>query len=302
MHSIDDITINFSSDQLLLLNICLGFIMFSISLNLKLKDFKRLVMYPKSSIVGLSSQLILLPIFTIILISMWDVAASVALGLILVSCCPGGNISNFSVHLSGGNTALSITLTSIVTMFAVVITPLTFQFWASWLPQTSSLLQAVEVEAGSMLLSIAYLVLIPLLFGMYLSHRYPHFASKIRKPLQTLALLVFIAIILVAVYGNRDDLAYYFKLVFLLVLVHNGGALLIGYYFARANKLSLADAKAISFETGIQNAGLGLVLVFNFFEGLGGMMLVMAWWGIWDMISALLLAGYWRSRLSEKSS
>ena len=115
--------------------------------------------------------------------------------------------------------------------------------------------------------------------------------------MQTLALLVFIAIILVAVYGNRDDLAYYFQLVFLLVLVHNGGALLIGYYFAKANRLSFADAKAISFETGIQNAGLGLVLVFNFFEGLGGMMLVIAWWGIWDMISALLLAGYWRRRI-----
>ena len=299
MQSIDDIVIDFSSDQLFLLNICLAFIMFSIALNLTVSDFRRLVNFPKSSIVGLISQLLLLPVYTLILIGLWEVAASVALGLILVSCCPGGNISNFSVHLAGGNTALSVTLTSIVTMCAIVITPATFQFWASWLPETQSLLTAVEVDSLEMILSITYLVFIPLMLGMFLNHRFHSIAARIRKPVQTLALIIFLAIILVAVYDNRADLAYYFQLVFLLVLVHNGGALLIGYYFARANGLNLADAKAISFETGIQNAGLGLVLVFNFFEGLGGMMLVMAWWGIWDMVSALLLAGYWRSRLKK---
>ena len=299
MEAIDNIVIDFSKDQLMLLNICLGFIMFSISLNLRVDDFLRLVRYPKSSIVGLTSQLLLLPIFTLILIGLWDVAASVALGLILVSCCPGGNISNFSVHLAGGNTALSITLTSIVTMFAILITPITFQFWAGMLPQTSALLNEVEVDPTSMFLSITYLILLPLIAGMVVNHHFHNFAQKISKPVQTLALIIFIAIIAVALYDNRGDLAYYLKLVFLLVLVHNGGALLMGYYFGRINGLNLADSKAVSFETGIQNSGLGLVLVFNFFEGLGGMLLVVAWWGIWDMVSALLLAFYWRSRMKS---
>jgi len=299
VEAIDDIIIDFSPDQLLLLNICLGFIMFSISLNLRVDDFLRLIRYPKSSLTGLTSQLLLLPVFTLILIGLWDVAASVALGLILVSCCPGGNISNFSVHLAGGNTALSITLTSIVTMFAIVITPVTFQFWAGLLPQTSELLNEVAVDPTSMLLSITYLILLPLIAGMLLNHHYPSFSKKISKPVQTLALIIFIAIIFVAVYDNRADLVYYFKLVFFLVLVHNGGALLMGYYFGRLNGLDVADSKAISFETGIQNAGLGLVLVFNFFEGLGGMLLVVAWWGIWDMVSALLLASFWRWRMAS---
>ncbi len=298
MEAIDDIIIDFSPDQLLLLNICLGFIMFSISLNLRVDDFLRLIRYPKSSLTGLTSQLLLLPVFTLILIGLWDVAASVALGLILVSCCPGGNISNFSVHLAGGNTALSITLTSIVTMFAIVITPVTFQFWAGLLPQTSALLNEVAVDPTSMLLSITYLILLPLIAGMLINHHYPAFSKKISKPVQTLALIIFIAIIVVAVYDNRADLVYYFKLVFFLVLVHNGGALLMGYYFGKLSGLDVADSKAISFETGIQNAGLGLVLVFNFFEGLGGMLLVVAWWGIWDMVSALLLASFWRWRLN----
>lgn len=296
MDRIDEIRIDFSSDQLFLLNICLAFIMFSISLNLKIEDFKRLINSPKSSAVGLTSQLLLLPVFTLLLISIWDLPASVALGLILVACCPGGNISNFAVHLARGNTALSITLTSIVTLFAIVITPLTFQFWAGMLPDTRELLQAVAVDPFGMLLNIVYLVLVPLIAGMWINHKYHLFAQKVSKPTQKLALAIFLLIILVAVWDNRSDLVYYLKLVFLLVLVHNGGALILGYYFARVNGLDLADSKAISFETGIQNSGLGLVLVFNFFDGLGGMILVMAWWGIWDMISALLLAFYWRGR------
>ena len=299
MDRIDEIRIDFSSDQLFLLNLCLAFIMFSISLNLRPEDFRRLLNNPRSSVVGLSSQLILLPIFTLILIYLWDLPGSVALGLILVACCPGGNISNFSVHLAGGNTALSITLTSIVTLFAIFITPLTFQFWSAILPETRMLMQEVAVDPWSMLLSIVYLVLIPLLAGIWINTRYPQVSSVLRKPTQKIALAIFVLIIFVAVWDNRSDLAYYLSLVFLLVLVHNGGALLLGYGFARANRLSLEDAKAISFETGIQNAGLGLVLVFNFFDGLGGMMLVMAWWGIWDMISALTLAFFWRYRLKK---
>ena len=301
MQSIDDIRIDFSSDQLFLLNMCLMFIMFSISLNLKAEDFLRLIRQPKSSIVGLTSQLLLLPIFTIILIQLWGLPASVALGLILVACCPGGNISNFSVHLAGGNTALSITLTSIVTMFAIVITPITFSFWASQLSSTSALLQEISVNHSDLLMSIFYLVLLPLTAGIFLNSRFPAFAKKISKPIQKIALIIFILLIFFAVWGNRGELAFYLKLVFLLVLVHNGGALLIGYFFAKLNGLSEYDAKAISFETGIQNAGLGLVLVFNFFDGLGGMMLVMAWWGIWDMISALSLATYWKYRLKKMS-
>lgn len=297
MKAIDEIRIDFSSDQLFLLNICLAFIMFSISLNLRPEDFKRLFKYPKSSVVGLTSQLVLLPIFTVLLISLWSLPASVALGLILVACCPGGNISNFSVHLAGGNTALSITLTSIVTLFAIVITPVTFQFWAGLFEDTRNLLREVAVEPSSMLISITYLILIPLLSGMMLNYYLPKWSARLSKPVQRLALLIFIVIIIVALWENRSELMYYLKLVFLLVFVHNGIALLMGYYFAKLNKLEVADCKAISFETGIQNSGLGLVLVFNFFDGMGGMMLVVAWWGIWDMVSALLLAGYWRWRL-----
>lgn len=297
MKAIDEIRIDFSSDQLFLLNICLAFIMFSISLNLRPEDFKRLFRYPRSSVVGLTSQLVLLPVFTLILISIWSLPASVALGLILVACCPGGNISNFSVHLAGGNTALSITLTSIVTLFAIVITPVTFQFWAGFFENTENLLREVAVEPSSMLISITYLILIPLLSGMMLNYYLPKWSAQLSKPVQRLALLIFVAIIIVALWENRSELMYYLKLVFLLVFVHNGIALLMGYYFAKLNKLEEADCKAISFETGIQNSGLGLVLVFNFFDGIGGMMLVVAWWGIWDMVSALLLAGYWRWRL-----
>jgi BASS family bile acid:Na+ symporter len=302
---IDAIKIQFEPGQLFLLNICLAFIMFGIALDLKVDDFKRLLRNPKPAAVGLSSQLILLPLLTFGLVNVWPMPLSMAMGLIMVASCPGGNISNFNVHFGKGNTALSITLTSFVTLFAILTTPITFGFWTGLLPGTSELMQGISVNPVSMFSTIGKLILIPLIAGMAI-HRYlPKVSAVIRKPIQTASLVIFLAIILVALYENRNELHIYLEIVFLVVLVHNGLALLLGYYYAKAWKLPLADVKAISMETGIQNSGLGLVLIFNFFEGLGGMLLVAAWWGIWDMVSGILLSGYWRYRATattKKSS
>ncbi len=299
MHDIDQLKINFEQDQLFLLNVCLAFIMFGISLDLTLEDFKRLVKNPKSAVIGLTSQLILLPILTFGITKIWPMPPSMAMGLIMVASCPGGNISNFAVHLGKGNTALSISLTSFVTMVAVLTTPLTFNIWTSFVPGAADLMQGISVNPITMFKTIAQLILIPLMAGMAIRHYQPNFANRIRKPINMLSLLIFTAMILVALYENLEQMRIYLHLVFFLVLVHNALALLMGYQWAKSWGLPLVDRKAISMETGIQNSGLGLVLIFNFFEGLGGMMLVAAWWGIWDMISGLLLALYWKWRAGK---
>jgi len=162
------------------------------------------------------------------------------------------------------------------------------------IPGTEPLMAGIELNPISMLKTIAQLILIPLICGMAIRQYFPRLAAKIRKPINTISLLIFTAFILVALYENIPQLKSHLSLVFWLVLIHNGLALIMGYQWARAWKLPVADRKAISMETGIQNSGLGLILIFNFFEGLGGMMLVAAWWGIWDMISSLLIALYWR--------
>ena len=144
-----------------------------------------------------------------------------------------------------------------------------------------------------MIQTIFLLIFIPLIVGMLSNHYLPTFTQKINKYVKALAMIIFVSFAVVAIYLKFDDLRNYVHYVFLIVLTHNALALLMGYYFARWNKLPKYSAKAISIETGIQNTGLGLILIFNFFDGLGGMAIIVAWWGIWHLISGFLLATYW---------
>ncbi len=293
MEAIDTIRINFNADTLTTMNLCLAFIMFGVALDMTIADFKRIATYPKAVIVGLSSQLIILPILTVLLIYIWQPIASMALGLLLVAACPGGNISNFAVHFSKGNTALSITMTSIVTLGAIVITPVTFALWSKLVPSTLPLLADIQVGIWDMVKIILQLILIPLALGMFVGHKFPSFTAQAKKPIKLLSLILFISFIVFALAANYSNILKYLHLVLLLVIVHNIIALLAGYYWAKWNGLELPERKAICLETGIQNAGLGLVLIFNFFEHLGGMMIVAAFWGVWDLVSSFLISLYW---------
>lgn len=297
MQNIDLIHINFNPEQLFLLNICLAFLMFGIALDIYLGDFKKVLLHPKSPLVGLFSQLILLPIMTLMLIFVLKPPESVAMGMLLVSACPGGNVSNFATHLANGNVALSITMTSIVTLSAIFITPLSFSFFSNFIPSSGSLIQNIQVESVQMFKIIVLLIVLPLIVGMYLNYRFPIFTERIKQPVKWLSIILFLSFIFFAVVNNFDNIIQHIHLVFFIVLLHNGLALTMGYWFARANRLSKFDSKAICLETGIQNSGLGLILIFNFFNGLGGMAIIAAWWGIWHLISSLCLATYWKNKI-----
>lgn len=301
MHPIDSIQINFNPDQLFLLNVCLGFLMFSVALDIKIADFKAVFSFPKKVIVGLISQLLLLPILTVILANLWSLPASLALGLMLVAVCPGGNISNFATHLAKGNTALSVTMTSIVTVSAVVLTPLAFSFWSSFIVGTESLQAHIQVDFLEMVKAITTIIVVPLIIGMALNHYRSDWTDILKRPAKALAMIIFLVFIVVAFYLNYQNFLDYVGVVFLLVLVHNGLAFLTGYFFAYANKLPEYDRRAIAIETGIQNSGLALILIFNFFDGLGGLALVAAWWGIWHMVSGFGMAMYWKRKALPES-
>lgn len=296
MDYIDSIQINFNPQQLFLLNICLAFLMFGVALDLRVGNFRQLFRQPKAPLIGLTSQLILLPLLTLGLIFLFRPPASIALGMLLVAACPGGNVSNFAVHLAGANSALSVLMTSISTLGAVFITPLYFTLLAPLVVNTGDLRQSIYVDPYDMVSTIVQLILIPLVLGMFINDRFPAFTDRIRRPVRFASLFIFVGFVVAAVHSNFDNIVNYLHLVFLLVLVHNAVALSTGYLFARANRLPQADARAISIETGIQNSGLGLILIFNFFNGLGGMAMIAAWWGIWHLISAFALAMYWSKR------
>lgn len=293
---IDNIQINFDPAQLVLLNVCLAFIMFGVALDLKLQNFKLLFQQPRATFVGLTSQLILLPLLTIALIFIIKPPTSIALGMLLVSVCPGGNVSNFAVHVAGGNVALSIVLTSVSTIVAAFSTPLLFLFLTPIIPGGQAFQKTLYVAPLDMIWTVIQLIILPLVVGMVVNHYFPTFTDRIRKPVRVLSLVIFVGFVIAAVLGNLKNIQNYLHLVFWIVLIHNMLALLTGYGFASLNRLSRADARAISLETGIQNSGLGLILIFNFFNGLGGMAMIAAWWGVWHLISAATLAFIWNKR------
>jgi bile acid:Na+ symporter, BASS family len=293
LEQIDAVRINFSPDQLLILNFSLAFLMFGVALNIRVTDFRDIFFRPRSPATGLLSQWILLPILTLGLALMFRPAPSIALGMILVGVCPGGNVSNFMVHLAKANAALSVMLTSISTLAAAILTPLAFSFWSGFIPGTEHLREIIYVNPKDMVVTIIQLIIIPLMIGMAVNYFLPVFTKKIDRPVRIISILIFFSFVFFAALGNWENIVNYLHIVFWIVLIHNGLALITGFWFARLNRLPRQDVRAISIETGIQNSGLGLILVFNFFEGIGGMAMIAAWWGIWHLISGFCLAAWW---------
>ena len=296
MEFIDNIKINFSPDQLILLNICLGFLMFGVALDIKVRDFKQLFVKPKPPIVGLISQLIWMPLLTMVLVLLLQLPPSISLGMILIAACPGGNVSNYAVHLAKANTALSVLMTSVSTIAAIAITPLYFSILSNYVPNAGDLQQSITVDPINVIKTILQLIALPLGIGMGLNHYYPTLTKKIQGGVKTLSMIIFFGIVVFAIAGNYENIITYIQYIFFIILLHNSLAFLLGYQWAKLMGLSLQDRRTISIETGIQNSGLALILVFNFFDGLGGMALVAAWWGIWHLVAAFSLATYWSRR------
>lgn len=297
INSIDSIQINFNSDNLWVVNLTLSLVMFGVALDIKVSDFTNLLKSPKSVIVGIISQFILIPLVTFLMIILINPYPSVALGMIMVAACPGGNISNFMTKLAGGNTALSVSLTAFASLAALIMTPLNFAIWGSFYAPTQEILKSVQVSPTEVARFVLLILGIPLILGMVIKNYHPNFASKASRLLKPISILIFLAFIAGAFYNNLDIFMDHIHYVFFIVIAHNTLLLLTGFYFARMNKLTYLDQKTLSIETGIQNSGLGLLLVFSFFDGLGGMALLVAFWAIWDIASGLLIAYFW----SEKS-
>jgi len=306
LKSIDTIRLNFSPDGLFVLNITIALIMFGVALELKPDHFKRLVQNPKSAIVGAVSQFILMPFMTFLLaISLRNyITPTVGMGMILVASCPGGNVSNFFTSLARGNVALSVSLTAISDLGAILITPLNFAFWGNLftkvyaLTNASELVRPLEIDPFHVFQTIFILLGIPLTLGILINMRFPKFTSRVVMPIKRFSLLAFSAIIIIMLAMNFDYFLQYIHYIFLIVLVHNALALGLGYSFSSLFKRPLPDRKTITIETGIQNSGLALVLIFNpkIFPpdlAIGGMAFIAAWWGIWHLLAGLGIAGLW---------
>ena len=296
METIDELRINFSPEALKVLNGVLALLMFSIALDIRLDDFRQLVRQPKPALVGLLSEYLYLPLVTLALVYVVQPAASIALGMVLLSVCPGGSTSNYATYLARGNTALSVMLTSVTTLGAALITPLAFAGWQALLPARVQSEIQLSIDFADMAATVFFLVIIPVAAGVGLNELRPRLADRLRKPFKILSAIIFIGFVILAVAGNLPQIGQYLGVIFGLTAVHNGLALLGGFAIATLAGLSRFDRRTVTLETGLQNSGLGMTLVFTFFDGLGGMAIVLAWWGIWHLITGFTLAYFWGRR------
>lgn len=308
LESLNSVTINFGEGGLMIVNVILAFVMFGVALGIKMQALKEIIHKPKSIFVGVFLQWFALPAVTFLVALALNpmITPMIALGMILVASCPGGNISNFLTSLSKGNVALSVSLSAISTAMAPIITPLNFYIWATLYSHF------VSVKNDIPLLVIPFLPLfeqillllgLPVVLGLLFARYFPNATRKIIKPSQVLSVLLFIGMVIVSFAQNFQIFIDNIFYVFFIVLLHNASALMTGYSVAKFAKLSKYNVRTLTIETGIQNSGLGLVLLFNhaifppeIWHGhYGGMLFITAWWGIWHIISGLCVAYKFRS-------
>ena len=293
----------------MIVNIILAFVMFGVALGIKPRTIKDTFKNPKSIIAGAIMQWLILPAitFAIALILNRIITPMVALGMILVASCPGGNISNFLSSLSKGNIVLSVSLTAVTTLMAPIITPLNFFMWGSLYSHFISIksdIPLLVIPFFPMLEQILLLLGLPIVLGIMFSHYFPSATRKLTKPLQALSVILFIGMVVVSFAQNFQIFIDNIFYVFFIVMLHNGVALASGYFGGKYAKLPLNDTKSLTIETGIQNSGLGLILLFNpaifppevWHGHYGGMLFVTAWWGVWHIVSGLCVAYYFRRK------
>jgi len=298
---LDSIRLNFNQFGLTIMNITLALIMFGIALDMKPESFKRIIAKPKSAITGILSQFVLMPALTFLLVLILNPTPAIAFGMILVAACPGGNLSNFFSSLSRSNVTLSVSLTAFADLGAILLTPFNFWFWGFLYIKTSPLLRPIEINPLDMFYTVVVLLGLPLFLGMLFAKKFPNIAKKVSKPMRIFSIVAFLGFIAAAFSSNFEYFLKYIPPIFVIVLIHNSLAFGTGFGFSSLMKLSKIDRRTIAIETSIQNSGLGLILIFNpsIFPPdlkMGGMAFIAAWWGIWHIISGLLISLYWRKK------
>ncbi|ACY14752.1 bile acid:sodium symporter family protein [Haliangium ochraceum] len=294
--SLDQVTLAIDDRAQIALSVIIGFAMFSVALGLTAEDFRRVAKRPGLVIYGVLLQIVGLQVLTFGLSFVLAPMPSLALGMMIVAACPGGNLSNLLTMAARGEAALSVSLTAITSLLAAITTPLGIVFWTSIHPATAELIDEIGFDRQQFLLQAVLVLGVPLLIGLLVRARFTALAIKLHRGCYRSSLAALSLFIIGAIVAHYDHLGLFLREVMPLVIVHNACALLFGYCGAWAVRARPAARRAFTFEIGIQNSGLGLVLILGHFPGLGGAALTTAGWGVWHLISGALLAWYWSRR------
>ena len=289
---------DFDQSQQLMLGMVLAAMMFGVALELKLAHFQYVLGKPLPVLIGLVCQCLLLPWLTLLATLYLDLRPGLALGMMLVACCPGGNLSNIITHLARGNTALSVSVTSMSSLLAIISLPLNFALISSLNPQTAAFLHsemgALNVDPSGIVIGLLLMLVLPLIGGMLVGNIFPRFTQLILPLFKRLSMSAFGLFLGIALYSNWDMLVSHVGLIFLLVVGQNAAALGLGWSAARLFGLADGDRRALTIEVGMQNSGLALGLILTQFGAEPDMALIAALWGTWHIISGLMLVFIWR--------
>ena len=276
-------------------SIALMLVMFSVALSLRIDDFRFVVNKPLLFLGGIIAQVLVLPLVTFLLILAMTPPPSIALGMIVVACCPGGSVSNLMTYLSRGDTAVSVALTASSSMLAALLTPASILFWSHSYKPTSLLLQTLDVSPWVFLAQTTVLLAVPLIIGMSVAAKAPDVARAIRKRATILGASVLVGVIIYGIVYFFPSLVPALPLLGGIVVIHNGVAFATGAAAGFVLSGLRATRRALVFELGIQNSGLALVILIGQLKGLGGAAAIAAVWGVWHLIAGGVIVVVFRA-------
>lgn len=282
--------------QQLILSLVLATMVFSVALELRVADFRRVAQTPRAVICGLIPQFILLPVGTWLATLLLDLPPNVEAAMILVASCPGGSLSNVITHLGRGNTALSVSVSAVASLIALVATPFNFSWMMASNPATAAWLRELAIDPSAIWLSLLFLLAVPMALGLLFSHQLPALTARIHKPLGNFALIALLLFIVAGLVKERQLLTLGLLPTLLIVVLHNAAGLFFGWATSLAMRVSEKDRRAVMIEGGMQNSGLALGIIGVQFNSDLGMVTIASLWGIWHIVSGLALVYFWRNK------
>lgn len=278
----------------LILSASLAFTMLTVALGLRPQDFGFVRSHPASMLVGFCAQVIALPLVTLMLVKALSLSAGIALGMIIVACCPGGAMSNLITKIAGGDSAYSVALTMLSSVFSALLLPLAILFWVSWHGPANALIDEINIDRAEFVKNTTVILVIPLAIGIWTAWARPELAVKLHTKFMPVALLILIGLIVTGLITNYDVVISHGMQMTPIVALHNGLAFLTGGIFGRLFLKDRRKTRALVFEVGIQNAGLGLIIVMTQLGGLGEAAILVGTWSIWHLIGGFTLASIFR--------
>ncbi|MFW6697783.1 bile acid:sodium symporter family protein [Acinetobacter pittii] len=269
----------------------LGIIMLGMGMTMTVDDFKGVLQSPKAVLIGVIAQFVVMPGLAYVLCKLFNLPPEIAVGVILVGCCPGGTASNVITYMAKGNVALSVACTSVSTLLAPVLTPAIFYLLAS---------QWLKIDAASMFISILQVVLLPIVVGLILRTWLKRQVESYIQVMPLVSVIAIVAIVAAIIGGSKAAILQSGLLILAVVILHNGLGYLLGFTAARFFKLPYADSKAIAIEVGMQNSGLGVALAAVHFAASPITAVPSAIFSLWHNISGPALATYWASKHKQE--